>query len=148
MAAEEAIFTSAGDESIFYRVWQPAGAPKAVVVICHGVNSHGGQHEWTAQRFVEKGYAAYALDLRGRGRSDGERFYVEKIADYVDDVAGTIAIAKSRHPGKRLFLLGHSAGGVTSCTYTLDNQSELAGFICESFAFRVPAPGFALALIK
>ena len=35
-----------------------------------------------------------------------------------------------------------------SSVYTLENQSELAGFICESFAFQVPAPGFALAAIK
>jgi alpha-beta hydrolase superfamily lysophospholipase len=47
-----------------------------------------------------------------------------------------------------VFLLGHSAGGVVSCVYTLENQAELAGFICESFAFQVPAPGFALAAIK
>jgi acylglycerol lipase len=47
-----------------------------------------------------------------------------------------------------VFLLGHSAGGVVSSTYTLDNQEELAGFICESFAFQVPAPGFVLAAIK
>lgn len=147
-ATTEETFGSTGHVNIFFRSWLPEGEPRAVVVICHGVNSHGGQHEWTAQRFVEKGYAAYALDLRGRGRSEGERFYVESVSDYVDDVAGTIAIAKSRHPGLKVFLLGHSAGGVTSCTYTLDNQHELAGFICESFAFQVPAPGFALAAIK
>jgi acylglycerol lipase len=66
----------------------------------------------------------------------------------VSDVAATIALAKSRHPGLPVFLLGHSAGGVVSSTYVLDHQSELAGFICESFAFQVPAPGFALAAIK
>ena len=47
-----------------------------------------------------------------------------------------------------VFLLGHSAGGVVSCIYTLDKQAELAGLICESFAFEVPAPDFALAAIK
>ena len=55
---------------------------------------------------------------------------------------------KARDPGLPVFLLGHSAGGVTSAIYVLDNASELAGFICESFAFQVPAPGFALAAIK
>ncbi|ATY31740.1 alpha/beta hydrolase [Sphingomonas psychrotolerans] len=148
MTAEEATFTSAGELDIFYRVWQPAAAPRAVVVICHGVNSHGGQHAWAAERFVESGYVVLALDLRGRGRSAGERFYVEDIADYVADVAGTIGIAKARYPGLKLFLLGHSAGGVTSASYVLDHQAEIDGFICESFAFQVPAPGFALAAIK
>jgi len=48
----------------------------------------------------------------------------------------------------RCFLLGHSAGGVVSCTYALEHQAELAGLVCESFAFRVPAPKLVLAIIK
>ena len=148
MVAEEARFTGAGGLEIFYRAWQPAGPPRAVVVICHGVNSHGGQYLWAAGQLADSGYAVFALDLRGRGRSEGERFYVEDIADYVADVAGTIAIAKAANPGLKLFLLGHSAGGVTSASYVLDHQAEIDGFICESFAFQVPAPGFALAAIK
>jgi acylglycerol lipase len=139
---------SAKGVTIFVRSWRPASAPRAVVVICHGVNSHSGQYVWAGEQLVAVGYAVFALDMRGRGQSDGERFYVEDVADYVADVANTIALAKSRNPGVPVFLLGHSAGGVVSATYTLDNQSQLAGFICESFAFQVPAPGFALAAIK
>ena len=148
MAATEATIEGVGGLSIFYRSWEPAGEPRAVVVICHGVNSHGGQHAWAAEQFVASGYAVFALDLRGRGQSEGERFYVEDVADYASDVGGTIAIARARYPGLKLFLLGHSAGGVTSAFYTLDHQDSIDGFICESFAFQVPAPGFALAAIK
>jgi alpha-beta hydrolase superfamily lysophospholipase len=144
---EEKIDSSKGVK-IFVRSWRPETAPRAVVVICHGVNSHSGQYLWAGEQFAAAGLAAYALDLRGRGRSDGERFYVEDVADYVSDVAATVALAKSREPNLPVFLLGHSAGGVVSSVYTLDNQAGLAGFICESFAFQVPAPGFALAAIK
>lgn len=147
-AATEETFDSKGGLKIFLRSWQPATAPRAVVIICHGVNSHGGQYLWPAGELAKKGHAVFALDLRGRGKSDGERFYVDDVADYVADVAGVVKIAKARHPGLPVFLLGHSAGGVVSATYTLDNQAELAGFICESFAFQVPAPGFAIAAIK
>lgn len=148
MATTEETFGSTGHINIFLRSWLPEGAPRAVVVICHGFNSHSGQYQWVAERLVEQGFAVYAADLRGRGRSDGERFYVEKVAEYVDDLGGAVAIAKSRHSGLKTFLLGHSAGGVVGATYVLDNQAELAGFLCESFAFQVPAPGFALAAIK
>lgn len=144
----EETFSGTGGLKIFLRSLQPHGKPRAVVVICHGVNSHGGQYGWAASQLAAHGFAVFALDLRGRGKSEGERFYVENIADYVSDVAGAVKIAKSRNPGLPLFLLGHSAGGVVSSVYTLENQSELAGFICESFAFQVPAPGFALAAIK
>jgi alpha-beta hydrolase superfamily lysophospholipase len=141
-------FTSLGGLRIHFRSWRPEGAPRAVMVLCHGVNAHGGQNPWMAESFAAAGHAVYAVDLRGRGKSEGERFYVDTVDEYVADVAGLISIAKERDPGLPVYLLGHSAGGVVSCTYALDNQAELAGLICESFAFQVPAPGFALAAIK
>lgn len=146
--AHEEFIDSAKHVRIFVRSWAPMSTPRAVIVLCHGFNAHGGQYTWVAQTFAGAGLAVFALDLRGRGRSEGERFYVEDVADYVSDLARTIALAKSRHPGLPVYLLGHSAGGVVSATYALDHQAELAGFICESFAFQVPAPGFALAAIK
>jgi acylglycerol lipase len=144
----EETFDSKGEVRIFFRSWRPAGRPKAVVAVCHGVNSHSGQYSWAADQLVTAGFAVYALDLRGRGRSLGPRFLVKDAADYVSDLSGLITIAKAREPGLPVFLLGHSAGGVVGCTYALDNQAELAGFICESFAFEVPAPKFALSVIK
>jgi acylglycerol lipase len=141
-------FDGAGDLRIFFRVWRPETPPRAVVAICHGVNSHSGQYFWAAEQLTAKGFVVYALDLRGRGLSDGERFFVRDVAEYVGDLAELISIAKDREPGLPVFLLGHSAGGVVSCTYALGYQAELAGLICESFAFQVPAPDFALAVIK
>jgi alpha-beta hydrolase superfamily lysophospholipase len=138
----------AGGLKVHIRSWRPTGKPRAVVVICHGVNSHGGQYLWSGEQLVAAGHTVYALDLRGRGKSEGDRFYVENIADYANNVADVIKLAKSQDPGVPVFLLGHSAGGVVSCTYALDHQAELAGLICESFAFKVYAPDFALAIIK
>jgi alpha-beta hydrolase superfamily lysophospholipase len=84
----------------------------------------------------------------GRGNSDGERFYVESFEDYVSDVEAVVKVARSRESNLSFFLLGHSAGGVVSCLYTLDHQPELAGLICESVAHALPAPDFALAVFK
>ncbi len=133
---------------LFTRSWHPPGKPKAIVAICHGVNSHSGQYLWAGSEFAKAGFATYALDLRGRGQSDGERFYVDSIDDYVADLHTLISHAKSQHPGLPLYLLGHSAGGVTSCSYALDHPDELAGLVCESFAFRVYAPDFGLTVLK
>jgi alpha-beta hydrolase superfamily lysophospholipase len=133
---------------IHLRSWRPNGRPRAVMVLVHGFNSHSGQYAWASEQFVAHGLVAYAPDLRGRGKSEGERFFVGNYADYVSDVASAVHVAKTREPGLPVFLLGHSAGGVIACVYTLDNQSELAGFICESFAQQAPAPDFVLAAIK
>lgn len=144
----ESNFESTGGINIFTRSWQPNGKSRGVVIIVPGFNAHSGYYSWTADQFTANGLAVYALDLRGRGKSDGERFYVNKFDDYLSDVSKFLEIVKSKEPGLPVFLLGHSAGGVVSCLYTLDNQDKLDGLICESFAFQVPAPDFALAVFK
>lgn len=145
---QEEFFSGRGGTRIFMRSWHPTQPPRAVVVICHGVNSHSGQYFWAAEQLRAAGFIVYAYDHRGRGTSEGDRFFIEDISDYTEDLGTLIALAKSREPGLELFLLGHSAGGVVSCSYALDHQSELAGFICESFAFQVPAPAPVLAIVK
>ena len=138
----------AGGLNIFFRSLRPKQNPRAVVIIVPGFNSHSGYYAWVAEQLVASGLAVYAVDLRGRGNSDGERFYVNDFDDYVGDVAAVVALAKKREGDLPLFLLGHSAGGIVSCLYTLEHQTEMAGLICESFAFQLPAPDFVLAAFK
>ena len=64
---------------LFTRSWKPAQAPRALVAICHGVNSHSGQYLWAGTELAKAGFAVFALDLRGRGQSEGERFYAEPL---------------------------------------------------------------------
>jgi acylglycerol lipase len=145
---KEGSFKGVGGLTIHTRTWLPDAAPRAVVVIVHGFNSHSGHYQWVGEQFAGQGLAAYALDLRGRGKSEGDRFHVDKAQDYIDDVDTLVDIARASHPGLPVFLLGHSAGGVISCVYTLDHQDKLTGLICESFAHQLPAPDVALAVLK
>ncbi|MES1184121.1 MAG: lysophospholipase [Myxococcales bacterium] len=145
---KDATFEGASGLKLFSRVWRPDARARGVVVIVPGFNSHSGYYGWAAERLVQNELAVYALDLRGRGKSAGERFYVEKFSDYVDDVATFVARAKVQEPNLPVFMLGHSAGGVVACMYALAHQAELEGLICESFAHQVPAPDFALAVLK
>src|SRR5258708_36324982 len=133
---------------IFFRSWRPDSEARGAMVIVPGFNAHSGYYGWVAEQLVAHGLAVYAVDLRGRGHSDGERFYVETFEDYVRDVEAIMATVRSREPGLPIFMLGHSAGGVVSCLYTLDHQAELLGLICESFGHELPAPDFALAVFK
>ena len=148
-SASQSSFQGVGGLKIFTRSWRsPTEKPRAVVVIVHGFNSHSGQYGWVAEQLVASGFAVYALDLRGRGQSEGERFYVQNFADYVNDLASFVHQAKAKEPGLPVFVLGHSAGGVVSCVYALEHQTEISGLICESFAHQVPAPDVALSILK
>ncbi len=145
---KESTFEGVGGLKIFTRNWQPEGKPRGVVVIVHGFNAHSGQYIWVADQFTKNGLAVYALDLPGRGRSEGERYFVEKIDDYVDDVEMLVKQAKTENPGLPVIMLGHSAGGVTACVYALDHQSEIDGLICESFAYELPVPEIVTSFLK
>jgi len=133
---------------IFVRSWRPQRPARAVVVISHGFKAYGGLYGWAAEQLVKHGLSVYAIDHRGHGSSGGERYEAKHVDEFVSDLDQLVDLARAREPGLPLFLLGHSAGGVIGCIYTLTHQEKLAGFLCESFAFGVFTPRFALAALK
>src|SRR5262249_52369462 len=145
---KESSFKGVGGLKIATRSWQPAGKPRAVMILIHGFNAHSAYFAWPAEQFAAIGLACYALDLRGRGKSEGERFYVEKFSDYLDDVDGLVRQARSENPGLPIFVLGHSVGGVIASSYVFEHQNEIAGLISESFAYDVGLPDAAALLLK
>jgi alpha-beta hydrolase superfamily lysophospholipase len=147
MTNEEEQTTSKDGTKLNVRRWLPEGTPRAVVVIVHGLKAHSGLYEWPARQMASSGYAVYALDLRGHGKSGGERLFAARMGDYTDDVRAVVELARARHRAP-IFMLGHSAGGVVACAYALDDQHVLAGLICESFALETPASPVMLSLVK
>jgi alpha-beta hydrolase superfamily lysophospholipase len=147
LASEERL-ERPGVPSLLMRSWRPPGRTRGIVVLVHGFNAHSESFAWAGQQFASNGYAVYAGDLRGRGRSDGERFYVNEFSEYVDDVSRVVDVARSRDGEIPLFVLGHSAGGVVACLLACKATPRVAGLVCESFALQLPAPGLALAALK
>ena len=145
---KESSFEGVGGLNIFTRSWQPSGKPRGIMVLIHGFNAHSGYMVWPGEQFAANGFASYALDLRGRGKSEGERFYVEEFSDYLGDVNKLVGIARSENPGLPVYVLGHSAGGVIATSYVFEHQSEIAGLICESFAYDVGLPNAVSLILK
>lgn len=136
----ESSFEGVGGLKIATRSWKPEGSPRAVMILVHGLNAHSGYMVWPGEQFSANGFAAYALDHRGRGKSEGERFFVEKLSDYLEDLHTLVGIARSENPGLPVYMIGHSAGGVIATSYVYEHQDEIAGLICHSFAFDVGLP--------
>jgi acylglycerol lipase len=145
---KESTFEGVGGLKIATRSWQPETDAKAVAILVHGFNAHSGYMIWPAEQLVARGFAAYALDHRGRGKSEGERFYVDELSEYLGDVDTLVELARSENPRLPVFVIGHSAGGVISCNYVFENQEKIAGLVCHSFAFDVGIPNVAALIIK
>ena len=136
----ESKFEGVGGLNIATKSWAAKSTARAVMILIHGFNAHSGYMESPGEQFAASGLATYALDLRGRGKSDGERYYVEEFSDYLADVDTLVNIARSENPGLPIYVLGHSAGGVIATSYVFEHQEEIAGLISESFAFDVGLP--------
>jgi alpha-beta hydrolase superfamily lysophospholipase len=121
-------FTGAGGVEIRWQAWLPTD-PTAVVVIAHGAGEHSGRYAHVATRLVDAGYAVYALDHRGHGRSGGRRAVVDRMDNVVADLRTFVIFAASQHPERKVFLLGHSMGGTISLVFATRHQEELAGMV-------------------
>lgn len=144
----EEMFEGTGGLKIFARSWRPDGPVRLVLISVHGFKAHSGSFAWAASQLTARGVAVYALDLRGHGRSEGEPLEVGSFDDVLSDIEQLEMIAREREPGVPVFVTGHSAGGVIATRYVLRHQARLAGFICHSFAQKLPAPGIVLSVLK
>jgi alpha-beta hydrolase superfamily lysophospholipase len=129
MKHKEGNFKGYKDFNLYYQCWLPEGSPKAVLLVAHGFAEHSGRYGNLVNYFVPKGYAVYALDHRGHGRSEGERVQVEQFTDYLTDLKTFFDLARKENPNKKIFLVGHSMGAAISTAYAVKYQKELAGLI-------------------
>ncbi|MEA2472247.1 MAG: acylglycerol lipase [Thermoleophilaceae bacterium] len=128
----EGAFDGVGGLRIFWQAWLPAGEPRAVVVLAHGASEHSGRYAWTGERLTERGYALYALDHRGHGRSEGRRAFIDRMDNAVADLDELVDVASGEHPGKQVFLLGHSMGGCVALSYAFWHEERLAGLVLSA----------------
>jgi alpha-beta hydrolase superfamily lysophospholipase len=129
MKHREGNFTGYQDFNIYYQCWLPEGDEKAVLLIAHGFAEHSGRYGNVVNHFIPRGYAVYALDHRGHGRSDGERVQIERFTDYLKDLKTFFDIVRQENLDDKVFLIGHSMGSIISLAYTVRYQDELAGLI-------------------
>ncbi len=143
-------FAGAGGLSLYEQSWRPAGAVRAAVVIVHGLKDHSDHYGDLARALAADGFAVYAMDLRGHGRSAGDRVWVDSFDDYLDDLDAFVKRVREREPGKPVFLFGHSMGGAIVTLWTLTRQPDLAGVILSGPALQPGAGvnGFLIAVTK
>jgi alpha-beta hydrolase superfamily lysophospholipase len=129
MNYQEGFMKGVRNARIFYQCWLPVGEARASLVVVHGLAEHGGRYMNLVNRFVPLGYAVYAIDHPGHGKSDGVRVYVGRFEDYTDTLRIFTKMVSQWLPDKPLFLIGHSMGGLIGGLYLIEDQHPLTGAV-------------------
>jgi acylglycerol lipase len=117
---------------LFQQIWQPDGDIKAVICLIHGLGEHSSRYKHVAEYYQSKGYVVAAFDLRGHGKSQGQRGHYASLEMALDDIKVFIDSTIAQFPGKPVFLYGHSLGGVMVLNYALKIMNNLTGVIATS----------------
>jgi alpha-beta hydrolase superfamily lysophospholipase len=111
---------------LYYQSWHPEGEVWAILVMVHGLGGHSGLYGNIVQHLIPKNYAVYAFDLRGNGRSPGQRGYLNAWAEFREDLRAFVHLIKTQYPEQPLFLLGHSVGAIIVLDYVLRSPAEVS----------------------
>lgn len=126
-------YTSADGTRIAAYRWDPAGEPRAVVQLTHGMGEHAQRYEHVAKALNDAGFVVYAQDHRGHGASArGQGADPEALGDLgkggwaglVGDIGLLSAHIRAEHPGLPLILLGHSMGSFAVQQYLFDHSAD------------------------
>lgn len=150
MKHDEGYFDGSRERVMYYQVWAPDGAAKAVILLSHGAGEHSGRYAHVAAFFTARGYAVAGLDHNGHGKSEGVRGHLVSFDDYLEDLATLQSLVSERFAGVPLFLLGHSLGGLIATRYLLQHQSQFAGAMLSGPAIKteLEPPALQMLLIR
>ena len=125
--------------------------PKAVIVLVHGHGEYCLRYEHVAQFYNKNSISFYSFDLRGHGRSGGQRGHTPSYEALIGDVSQFVEYVKEQTQGIPLFVYGHSMGGNLVLNYGLTDPAGVDGIICSSpwikLAFEPPQFKLVLAAV-
>lgn len=137
---------------VHYQYWAPTASPKAVVQVVHGAAEHSDRYGRFAGFLVDNGYAVYATDHRGHGRT---RVRSGMLGDagpdawnrMVTDEIQLSQLISQTHPDKPLVLFGHSLGSFIAQDYITRKGDLLDGLMLSGTAYGPPPPQDVLDIL-
>ena len=133
---------SLADATLYSRRY--AGAySHAEVVLVHGFGEHSGRYEPLITHLLENEYAVTAYDHRGHGKSSGLYGHIDRFRQYEEDLHAIVSDVCGAHAGQKLFLIGHSMGGLVALRYLTRFGDSVTGAVISAplveIAAKVPA---------
>ncbi|WP_189572322.1 alpha/beta hydrolase [Marinobacter zhanjiangensis] len=144
-ANEWRVMEATDGTDVHYQYWAADSQPHAVVQVVHGAAEHGSRYDRFAQFLNRHGYAVYATDHRGHGRT---LVRSEELGDagpdawnnFVKDEMQLSAIIRDQHPDADLVLFGHSLGSFMAQDYITRRPELIDGLVLSGTAYGPPPP--------
>lgn len=112
-----------------------------MLLVLHGLAEHAGRYRGVASELAGAGLAVYAHDHRGHGSTTAIDAPLRRFAGkggpakLTRDVQAVRQHAEAEHPGRPVFLLGHSMGAHVALNYAQTYGEELAGLLLWNASF-------------
>ncbi|MBZ0274355.1 lysophospholipase [bacterium] len=129
-------FPDAHGVEIFWRRID-AAAPRAALVVCHGLGEHSGRYVELMNELAVAGVSCLAMDHKGHGKSGGKRGHVNAFDEFTYSVRHLVETAHAEYGARKVYLFGHSMGGVIAADYALRFPESIAGLVLEGAAFKI-----------
>lgn len=121
--------TSSDGTQLAAQRWSPLRDPRAALLVIHGYADHAERYRELGLTMAERGIDTVAVDLRGHGRSSGQRGFVDRFSDYHADVEAGFAGMSAGAPGVPRFVLGHSNGGLIALDWVSSKRPVIRGLV-------------------
>jgi alpha-beta hydrolase superfamily lysophospholipase len=144
MRADTFTFKAEDQKELFvYRFRPDEGAPvKAFVHIAHGMAEHAARYARVAEALVGAGYAVYANDHRGHGKTGaGELGWLgpDGFRRAVQDLVQLLVFEKAENPGAPAVIFGHSMGSYMVQAFLIENGSQVRAAVLSGTGGKPPA---------
>ncbi|GAB4535784.1 MAG: monoacylglycerol lipase [Pleurocapsa sp.] len=143
MKHQQGKFSVIQNLELYYQSWHPNENVRGIVVFIHGLGGHSGVFDNLVEFLVARNFSVYGFDLRGHGRSPGQRGYINNWSEFREDVQAFLHFVRIQECDRPLFLLGQSLGGTIALDYALRYPSGLQGLVVLS-----PALGVNISPLK
>lgn len=125
---EERVFSARDGEHLFARVYGPSSG--TTILFLHGVAADSTYLNNAAGLLqTASGARVITPDMRGVGQSGGDRYTVDYIGQYEDDVADIVANLREKNSDERIILAGHSMGGGVMLRHALLEDAAADGYL-------------------
>jgi acylglycerol lipase len=148
MSFNEMGWKSKDQLNMYARCWQPERDVNGAICLVHGLGEHSGRYTHLGEFFSSHGYVLLAADLRGHGKSEGQRGHTPSMDVLRDDIAKQLEETRTCAPDIPIFLYGHSLGGTLVLSYCIRRHPHINGVIATGPLLRMgfTPPGWKLAV--